>query len=83
MDKYIEDSSQDEALAKMQGAGLPAAMIEHVSKKQEKTSPQSLEKVTDYLSTGSVLGEMALLTGKATNVEVICDTSVQVCGHLL
>lgn len=75
MDKYIEDHSREEALAQMQG--LPPAMIEHVSRKQKDTTEPQLEKVTDYLSTGSVLGEMALLTGTPANVDVTCDTSVQ------
>ena len=36
------------------------------------------EHVTDYLSTGSVLGEMSLLTGNASDVLVTCETSTQV-----
>ena len=40
-----------------------------------------IERVTDYLSTGSVLGEMSLLTCRPSNVKVTCETSAQVGAH--
>ena len=49
--------------------GLPAA--------QKSSVHQQLDKISDYLTTGSVLGELALLTGKPSNVTVTCETSVQ------
>ena len=44
----------------------------------EIMSVPKIERVTDYLSTGSVLGEMSLLTCKPSNVKVTCETSAQV-----
>ena len=44
----------------------------------DPNSAEKVEKVSDYMSTGSVLGEMSLLTGMASDVVVTCDTSVQV-----
>lgn len=40
-------------------------------------SAESADRGTDYLTTGSVLGELALLSGKATECLITCETSVQ------
>ena len=49
----------------------------------EELSVPKIEHVTDYLSTGSVLGEMSLLTCKPSNVKVTCETSAQVCACIM
>ena len=41
------------------------------------SSSSSIDRGTDYLSTGGVLGELALLSGKPTACVITCETSVQ------
>ena len=41
------------------------------------TSSSSFDRGTDYVTTGSVLGELALLSGRPTECVITCETSVQ------
>ena len=34
---------------------------------------------TDYLCSGTTIGEMGILTGGVRNASVLCETAVQVC----
>ena len=44
----------------------------------EANLSKSTERIFDYLTTGSVLGEIALLTNEKRRANVICETSTQV-----
>ncbi|KAK2143095.1 hypothetical protein LSH36_878g01034, partial [Paralvinella palmiformis] len=39
--------------------------------------PKTTEKTSDFISTGAVVGELSLLTGKPWKTIITCDTSVQ------
>ena len=77
VDKYMYENIYDTHHRKKEHTAQSAAATALGIAAPQRSSIQQLDKVSDYLTTGSVLGELALLTGKPSNVTVTCETSVQ------
>ena len=82
MDKFVEDytHSKDDNNAQRRQTLYQADQA--LDFDRMKQTAVTIEKVSDYLSTGSVLGEFSLLTGKPSNTVIMCDTSLQVMNNM-
>lgn len=76
VDRFVEDFSyRTDSCAKRTGPLYQYSQILNFVTIQPP--PSTIERISDYISTGAVLGEISLLTGKPSKAIITCDTSVQ------